>query len=39
MVVLGVGISNKKIQKFTINKILSEIKEYEKNIKDIFDNL
>lgn len=32
MVVLAVGISNKKTQQETISKIISEIKEYEKFI-------
>jgi mRNA-degrading endonuclease RelE of RelBE toxin-antitoxin system len=32
MIVLAVGISNKKTQQETINKIISEIKEYEKFI-------
>lgn len=31
-IILAVGISNKKLQQQTINKILSEIKEYEKFI-------
>jgi len=30
MIILAVGISNKKVQQETINKILSEIKEYKK---------
>ena len=32
MIVLAVGISNKKTQQITINKIISEIKSYEKFI-------
>jgi len=32
MVILGVGISNKKTQQNTIDKILSEIRNYEKFI-------
>jgi len=31
-IILAVGISNKKMQQITINKIISEIKEYEKFI-------
>jgi len=31
-IILAVGISNKKTQQITINKIISEIKEYEKFI-------
>jgi len=31
-IILAVGISNKKIQQITINKIISKIKEYEKFI-------
>ena len=37
-IILAVGISNKKMQQITINKIISEIKEYEgfivKRLKD-----
>jgi hypothetical protein len=32
MIVLAVGISNKKTQQDTINKIISDIKEYEEFI-------
>jgi len=32
MIILAVGISNKKMQQVTINKIISEIKGYEKFI-------
>ncbi len=31
-IILAVGISNKKMQQITINKIISEIKEYERFI-------
>ncbi|MFB6246323.1 MAG: hypothetical protein ABEI74_01895 [Candidatus Pacearchaeota archaeon] len=33
MIVLGVGISGKKIQQHTIDKIISDIKSYEKYIR------
>lgn len=35
MMVLAVGISNKKMQQKTINKILLELKEYEKYVREL----
>ena len=38
-IVLAVGISNKKMQQSTINKIISEIKEYGKFVKENFEKI
>jgi len=38
-IVLAIGISNKKMQQSTINKIISDIKEYEKFVKENFENI